>query len=307
MTPKIYAENPINHPLSRRSFARLLGGAGLGLAGAGKLLAVPATAEPFTNDFGVCTSYAKFPFLKGLGYSYIEEKTRDLLQPHKSEEQLADSLAEVRDEGIRIHACSNFLPGSLKSTGPNADHEAVLNYSDIVFRRAKMFGVNAIVFGSSGSRKLPEGFDRSEGEKQFVALLKKMAPLAGSYGVEVWVEPLNRNEDNFINTQLEGAAIVEKVGHPSIGMVCDIFHIARNGESPDDIKKCIGHIRHCHVAEKANRTPPGIEKFDFTPYLGALKTGGYDKSISMECHWKNIEEQAATALDYLSTQMEGLP
>ena len=296
--------DPLSVPYSRRSFARLVGGATFALAGASKLLAETASTEAFITDFGVCTRYQDFQMLRGFGYSYVEAKTGELLRPKEPEENLAEALAEVREGEIRIHSCTSFLPGNLKATGPKADHEAVLNYSEDIFRRAKMFGVKGLVFGSSASRKIPAGFEKSKGEEQLISLLKKMAPLAESHGVEVWLEPLNRDEDNLVNTQVEGAAIVEKVGHPSLGMVCDIFHMARNGEDPKDIGKCIEHIRHCHIAEKAKRTPPGVEKFDFVPYLAALKAGGYSKTMSMECLWSDLAGQAQPAREYAVSQMK---
>ncbi|MGB6223541.1 sugar phosphate isomerase/epimerase family protein [Haloferula sp.] len=291
---------------SRRSFGKLTGGALLSLFGAQQAMANPISDELFLSDFGVRANYSDFAMLKKFGYSYIEAGTGDILQPNIPEAKIAEMLEHVREQGIRIHACNGFIPPKLKSTGPNADHEAVLQYADIVFQRAKRFGVKGIVFGSSGSRKIPKEFPREEAEVQFVSLLKKMAPLAAAQEVEIWIEPLNRGEDNFINTQMQGASIIEKVGHPSLGLVCDIYHVAKNEESPEDIKTCIKHIRHCHIAEKARRTPPGVENFDFTPYLRALKESGYRQTMSMECRWKNLEAQAPEALAYLKSQIKSL-
>lgn len=298
--------SPLLSPYSRRTFARLLGGASLAIAGSSRAIAESSPHAPFLTDFGVCTSYSNFAMLKDFGYSYVEARTTDLLRPKESDQKLAESLAKVKEQEIRIHCCTSFLPGGLKATGPKADHEAVLNYSELIFRRAQLFGAKALVFGSAASRKIPDGFDREKGVAQLVELLKKMAPLAESHGVEVWLEPLNRGEDNLVNTQMEGATILAEVGHPSLGMVCDIFHMARNGEDPKDIQKCLGHIRHCHIAEEAKRTPPGVEKFDFTPYLQELQSGGYSRTMSMECRWNNLEEQAPEALKYMTSQMRTL-
>ena len=291
---------------SRRKFSMILASASAGWLSAGRAIAQVPSGKPLVTEFGVCASHQHFAMLKAAGYAFVEDNTKRLLKPDQPDDKVSESLDKLIEQKIRVHACNSFLPGSLKSTGDNANHEGVLKYADVAFRRAKKIGVKAIVFGSSGSRRLPDGYDRAKGEAQFVALLKKMAPLAHSHGVEVWLEPLNRKEDNFINTQVEGATIIEKVGHPALGMVCDIYHVACNEEPPEDVQKCMPHVRHCHIAEKAKRTAPGIEKYDFKPYLRALKSGGFSGTMSMECRWKNMDEHAAVALQYVQNQINSL-
>jgi len=261
---------------------------------------------PFVTGFGVCTSYKNYLMLKGAGYDYVEESVGRLLSPNLPSVKVSGLFSQIKETGIEIYACNSFLPRSLKSVGEQANHETVLKYADIVFQRSKQLGVKGIVFGSSGSRRMPEGFSREKAEVQFVELLKKMAPLAQSYGVEIWLEPLNRKEDNFINTQVQGAAIIEKVGHPSLGMVCDLFHVARNGETPESFRETTRYVRHCHIAEKAKRTAPGMEKFDFKPYFSALKKGGYRGRMSMECGWENMQKQAVDVRKYVQAQIDAV-
>ena len=76
----------------------------------------------------------------------------------------------------------------------------------------KEIGIKILVLGSSGSRSIPEGFDRAEAEEQFTGFLKKIAPAAEKYGVIVAIEPLQTQETNFINTVKEGAEIARKTG-----------------------------------------------------------------------------------------------
>ena len=268
--------------------------------------ASPAKAQPFVTDFGVCAAITDFPIYKEAGYNYLEANTRRFLQPEEPDEKVAAALAQVREEGTRIHACNGFLPPTLKSSGKQPNHEGILAYAEVAFRRAQSIGVKGIVYGSSQSRKLPPNFERAKGEAQFVALLKKMAPLAQKYQLELWLEPLNRGEDNFLNTQQQGAVIIDKVGHPALGLTCDLFHVAKNGESPEDIKKYIHYMRHCHVAEKERRTPPGTAGYNFKPYLLALQDGNYRGSMSIECRWKDIPKQAAPALQNIKKQIKDI-
>lgn len=44
------------------------------------------------------------------------------------------------------------------------------------------------------------------------------------------VEPMRRQECNFINTVVEGTAIVGKVNHPNVHLLFDVYHMLQNGE-----------------------------------------------------------------------------
>lgn len=260
--------------------------------------------EPgFRIPIGVCTSTKNAGLLKDAGASYIEAGVRWFLVPDKGEEAFAENLALAKGCGLPIVAANGFLPGSLKSVGPEANHEGVLAFAETAFKRASRVGIKTIVFGSSGSRRIPEGFDRSKAQLQFVALLARMAPLAKANDVTVVVEPLNTGEVNFINTLHDGARVVEPIDHPNIRLLADIFHMLRMDEPPQHIRD-VGHLlAHTHIAEKGKRTPPGVDGDDFTPYFQALKDVGFRGRISIECGWKDMASQVPEAIRTLQEQM----
>jgi sugar phosphate isomerase/epimerase len=241
--------------------------------------------------------------LRKSGAAYIEAPVTGFLVPDKPDTAFQANLALAKACGLPIPVANYFLPGSLKSTGPQANHEAILNYCATAFARAKKVGIGIIVFGSSGSRSLPEGFDRSRAELQFVALLAKMAPLAKAAGVIVAVEPLNKGETNFIHTVPDGARLVEPVDHPNIRLIADLYHMLRMGEPPQHIWDARSLICHVHLAEKEERTPPGVAGDDFQPYFQVLKDAGYTGRISIECRWQDMEAQLPTAVHTLHQQL----
>lgn len=244
--------------------------------------------------------------LKAAGYAYVEESVGGLLMPLRSEEKFEKKYAEFKKSALPVEACNSFIPGSLKSVGPDAAHDEILAYVEIAFRRAKKIGVKRIVFGSSGSRGIPKGFDRAKAKAQFVALLKKMGPIAAKYDVIVCVEPLNRKECNFINSVGEGADIARAVNHPNIKLLADIYHMAREGERPAEIVKAGALLYHCHIAENKDRGYPGRNREDLTGYLAALKRIGYPGRISVECRWKNFDSEMPLALAYMNEQIEAV-
>ncbi len=274
---------------TNRRTALIQGSAGglLAMAGTG---CVSQKTEPLPfSALGVCAPLDKAWGLEVAGAEYIEENVKRFLVPDKPDDHWRRNLAKLKESPIPVDACNSFIPGSLRSTGADTNHPGILNWSETAFRRGQLAGVKVIVFGSSGSRKLKDDFPKEKAIEQFVSLLKTMGPVAERYGITVAVEPLNRKEDNLINTVLEGAAIVERVNHPNIRIVSDWFHMLRNGEDPNDLLK-VGHlIAHAHIAEKEKRSAPGVMGDDFTPFFRAFKSIGYNKRISIEGKWKTEE------------------
>jgi sugar phosphate isomerase/epimerase len=197
-----------------------------------------------------------------------------------------------------------FLPRDLKVVGPDVNESALLDYARVVFQRCQRAGIQLIVWGSGGSRRIPDGFDRSAARAQFISLARKLGQLASEYGVVLALENLNSKETNFINTLAEAHSIVKEVSHPNIRLCADIFHMLREGESPKAIRKAGNLVVHCDIAENLDRSPPGTHGEDFTPFLIALRRTGYRGRITLECRWDSPGEQAEAARAYLQKQLD---
>jgi len=265
--------------------------------------AEPVDVELATPSLGVCTSVKNGQKLRFAGFVYVEESVRRFLAPQKPEATFLENLETLKQSALPVYSCNGFLPGSLRSTGPDADHQGVLEYAEIAFSRAARAGIEIIVFGSSGSRKIPEGFDPAVAREQFVALLRQMGPIAAEHGVTVAIEPLRRKECNFINRVFEATEIAREVNHTNIKVLADFYHMMQEDEGPESILLAGTDLVHCHIAENENRTPPGVAQDDFTPYLKALKEIGYQGRISVECGWKDFDNQIAPACRYLAQQL----
>jgi sugar phosphate isomerase/epimerase len=289
----------------RRDFLRVAAFAGLSLAGGRSFspLFKSQNDDLFLRNIGVCTSLSNNGVLAASGCTYIEEGVRGFLVPEEEEEKYAAKLSELKASKLPVRACNGFLPGQLKAVGPEPKHEAILAYAGTALRRAARAGVEIIVWGSGESRKIPDGFSRDRAEEQFAGLAKKVAALAAPFGVILTLEPLNSGETNFLNNLKEGAAMVEAVGHPNFKLLADIYHLLREGETPDDIEMFGKHLRHCHIAEKEKRTWPGAAGDDFRPFFKALKKIGYRGRLSMECRWENMTAELPAAMACLKKQI----
>ncbi len=264
---------------------------------------VAGEAAKFLDKIGVSTGIANNGILFSAGYSFVEENVRNFLAPLEDETVFQAKLALLKESKLPVEACNTFLPGNLKCVGPAPLHDDILKFAETAFRRAEIAGVKTIVFGSGGARAIPEGFSKDEAKNQFITLCKKIAPVAEKYNVVISLEPLNTKECNFINSVAEGGEIVEAVNHKSFRLLADLYHMLRESETPANITK-YGHLLyHTHLAENAGRTAPGVNKEDFTSYFKALRDSGYKARMAIECNWKNLEEQAAPALQEMRRQL----
>lgn len=253
-------------------------------------------------EIGICTDYSHGNSMKRFGYSYIEEGVGKFLVPTKNEEEFKSIIKNAKEYPLPVKACNNFIPKELKSVGHDAVHDKILKYAETAFRRAQKTGVEIIVFGSGGSRSIPEGFSREKARQQFVELCEKMAPLAAEYNVTIVLEPLNSKECNFINSVTEGGEIVEEINHQNFKLLADIYHMKMEGESPESIVK-YGHlIKHIHIAEKQERAVPGTFNEDFRPYFDALKKINYTGKMSIEAQWTDFETQIPLAIETIKKQ-----
>ncbi len=255
-------------------------------------------------QIGFCTDPATLATLPARPQcDFIEGHVVNFLAPEAPDADFAPRAAALRTCGFPMPAANVLLPAALKCSGPDIDYARLDRYAHTVFRRAKEIGMTLIVFGSAGARMVPEGFPVAKAFEQYVDILRQFAPLAEENGVTIVVEPLNRGECNLVNTILEGAEAVRRANHPAVKLLVDIFHMLRNGESPDDIVKVGPLIRHAHVAENKDRAAPGTHGDDFRPFLRALHRAGYNDRLALEPIWTDLPRQVDPALAELRRQL----
>lgn len=260
---------------------------------------------PPKPTIGMATSLENDSLVTAAGYNCIIESIGRRISPRTvSDEAFQKSIPLFKNLKAPVYAFNLFIPADLKLVGPNVDEKAVLEYVEAIMLRISQTDTRMIVWGSGGARQIPEGFDRKKAENQFVAIAKKIAGIAAKYNIVIAVENLNSGETNFINTVKEALHIVKKVNHPNLRLNADIYHMLKEGEAPAIIAKTGKYLVHVEIAEKENRTAPGVAGADFRPYLRELKKAGYHNKIVIECRWDSLAKQAAPALQYLQNQVD---
>lgn len=244
---------------------------------------------------GICGGPEIAPIALAAGYDYIELNTQAHLVGEADEATFRPILEQIKNCGIPCLASNVFVPAHLKITGLGVDFPLLTRYVSIVLERAERAGIRAIVFGSGGARRIPDGFDKDRASDQMRAFGRMLAPIAADHGVTITVEPLNRGETNVLTSVSEGLQYVKEVNHPAFRLLVDAYHWAMEKEPVADILTAGPWLAHTHISTYANRLPPGAEACDFEPFATALKQTGYNQRLSVEASWKDLDHQAAPA------------
>lgn len=261
-------------------------------------------ASAQTPEIGIAADMEKDSLLNASGYGHLVESIGKIMSPRSvSDEQFKKNLRAIKNLKTPLYAVNIFLPGELKTVGPNVDEQAILAYTDQVFRRCREADVSMVVWGSGGSRRLPEGFSKEKATEQFVAIAKKIAVQASQYDIQLTLENLNSGETNFLNLLSEVHEVVKRVDEPNFRVCVDIYHMLRENEPASVIEEAGALITHCDIAEKEKRTPPGTMGDDLTPYLKALKKAGFQGKIILECRWDDFDRQAPIAKRHLEEKI----
>ena len=253
---------------------------------------------------GICTSVehaARLP--SDAGVDFIEENLQAYLDPLLDEAAFEERFRSIPQTPVPVRSANRFLPDALKCTGARVEEAALDRYAAAAFVRAARAGVRTVVFGSGGARHLVPGFPKATAFGQFIDLLRRLGPLAGEHGITLVIEPLNSGECNFINTLAEGARVVQAANHPNIRLLADLFHMRRDGQSPEDLVRHAALLAHVHIAEDRERACPGTHGDDFRPYFAALRKTDYRGPIAIECRWTDLPAQAPGAVRALREQL----
>ncbi len=225
------------------------------------------------------------------GYDYVEIPLAQSMELSDWDfQKLCDSLSRC---GVSCECCNNFFPASVRLTGLQADLSKAEEYMQRAVPRAAKLGAKVIVFGSSGAKNVPEGFDKEEAFRQVVAVLKKAGEICGKYGIVIAIEPLNRKESNLILNLSEGAALMEAVSMPEVGLLVDYYHYAMEKDTLQTLQKLAPKLRHAHFAEPNGRVFPLEANTAYTTFFDVLQEAGYAGRCSIEAYSKTPEEDLA--------------
>lgn len=251
---------------------------------------------------GVCvgTDIEKMKYIKALGYDYAESHCQEIAKKDK------EYLDAMKATGLPVAAANCFI--GLRIVGEERDNEKISEYLDTLFEKASYLGLEYLVFGSSGARRIPDGMSLEEGREQIIDFLKNfVAPRAEKYNLPVAIEPLRPQECNAINTVDDGVEIAKKVNSPYIKVLADVAHMFCQNEDFSKILTYKDWIVHAHTSnpdpapeiDRKRIYPKDGDGFNQADFIEPLKHIGV-KYCSIEANVLDFEEDAKNAYAVLS-------
>jgi sugar phosphate isomerase/epimerase len=134
-----------------------------------------------------------------------------------------------------------------------------------------------------------------------VDVLRRAGEAAAAHGVTLVLEPLNRRETNLVTSVAEGAEVVRAVGHPSVRLMADLYHMVLEAEPFDVLDPVADLLAHVHVAY-TGRLAPGTGAYDYPGFFGALQRIGYTGRIAAENTWRDFPAEGEPAVTFLRRQ-----
>ena len=237
-----------------------------------------------------------YEMMRRIGYSYVEASVgvvNDL-----SETQLADLSRKVKDGQLELRYCNCFIPGRISIC--KSPEQEIRDFVDMTMRKFDMLGVKSVIFGSGAARSCPDDMEKAQATEKITDFLKYCNKVGGYYGIKTIIENLNRNETNIFNTVAESAALVRALDLPYIAVLADLFHMTMEQEDPQVLVDNCDVISHIHVSEAPGRVYPGkLAGEYFMHCVDKLHAAGFDRDVSVECTFGDMEPEAAAALKFL--------
>ena len=129
--------------------------------------------------------------------------------------------------------------------------------------------------------------------KRGVESMRQVAEHAGTVGVTLGVECLNRFELYLLNTHADSTRFVREVDHPNCRMMYDTFHSNIEEKNiAEAIRGCKEMLCHVHISEN-DRSTPGSGNVRWTENFDALHEIGYDGWMMIEAFGLALPELAA--------------
>lgn len=130
-----------------------------------------------------------------------------------------------------------------------------------------------------------EGIPHSSQQRALGEALAAFAPEAAARGLRILLEPLNsiENPGYLAPTPRHALELIEQCGSDALGILLDIYHLAREGCDPlAEIERCGGLIGHVQISDSPGRGHPGSGALDFQSILEHLDASGYEGAIGLE-------------------------
>lgn len=251
--------------------------------------------SPFTTE-----SISLFPQFKKWGFDTVEIALEDAshIDPVTVKKALDDN-------GLICGSICAAMGGGRDFRGTAEEQKGAMDYLKAIVDLSPVLGHPALIGPLYSAVGRAELVPEEEYKKQWdtvVGHLRTLAAHAGSLGVKLAIEPLNRFETDFINTCDQALKMVNDVNESALYVHLDSFHM--NIEEKDSAKAIVkagDKLAHFHACG-CDRGTPGNDHINWTAIFAALKQVGYNADVVIESFTPAIEIIARAACIWRETE-----
>ncbi len=104
-------------------------------------------------------------------------------------------------------------------------------------------------------------------------------------GVKLVIEPINHRDmpGYFLNTQAQGAAVIDAIGRDRVGLQFDVYHVQiTEGDITKRLEKFMPVIAHIQIADVPARNEPGTGEIGWSYVFRRMDELGYQGWVGCE-------------------------
>jgi hydroxypyruvate isomerase len=193
-------------------------------------------------------------------------------------------IAAVRDAGVQLIGL-NFFAGDLAGAdcgvlsipARSAEFRDNIEVTVGIGRALGIPAFNAL-YGNRVSEATPQQQDDLAVENLTLA-----AQAAAAIDARILVEPVSGPKPYPLRTASDVIAVLDRLEARNVGLLCDLFHLANNGDDIDAALEAYGRrISHVQIADYPGRGEPGSGTLDLDRYLSIIQASGYSGYVSLE-------------------------
>lgn len=205
-------------------------------------------------------------------------------QPSPADVEVDAFVAAVRDAGVQLIGL-NFFAGDLAGPDcgvlsvPGRSHQFADNV-EVTIGIGKQLGVRA--FNALYGNRI-DGVAAEQQDELGTENLQNAATAARAIDATVLVEPVSGPKPYPLRTAADVIAVLDRVEAPNVGFLCDLFHLANNGDDLDAaIDAYADRIAHVQIADCPGRGEPGTGELALDRYLSRIAESGYAGWVALE-------------------------
>lgn len=225
------------------------------------------------------------------------------------EREVEDFVSSIEDAGVQLIGLNLFGgdmagadAGLVSIPSRKAEFTDNLAVAVAIGKRLGVSGLTAL-YGVRLENVSPEQQDELATQNLVIA-----ARAASEIGATIQIEAVSGPKPYPLRTADDAVAVVDRVraaGAPNIGFLCDMYHLANNGDDLDAaVAAHYSDIVHIQIADLPGRGEPGSGALDLDRHLSALQSHGYDGYVALEYNPTTSTEES---LAWLPRQRRGDP